>query len=388
MAESEITEDSAALDFERANGGKYLFNATRGQWLWWSGCIWQPDETSRVLDDIRSHCRGYGDPELQKLSKTRAVEGYCRTARVFARTHKDFDADPMLIGTPGGTVDLRTATLRASRPEDGISKSTSVAPAGGDPVRWPNFLLEATGDDLDFVRFLQQVAGYSLTGDIREHCLFFIYGDGGTGKSTYVNSLARIFGAYARIAPMDTFVASSFDRHPTELAMLAGSRLVTANETETGRKWAAARIKSLSGGDPISARFMREDFFTFAPTFKLLFVWNHAPNLQVVDEAMRRRFHVVPFDVKPKKKDPQLSDKLAMEDAQILHWAIQGCLDWQQNGLIVPKRVQEATGHYFSEQDLFTQWFAEKVVHLRDMKVCTSKAARQSDNQDETAGGG
>ena len=174
---------------------------------------------------------------------------------------------------------------------------------------------------------------------------------------------------------MDSFVASSFDKHPTDLAMLAGSRLVTANETETGRKWATARIKSLSGGDPISARFMRQDFFTYAPTFKLLFVGNHAPNLEVVDEAMLRRFHVVPFDVKPKVKDLDLPNKLAAEAPQILQWAIEGCLDWQRNGLIVPARVKEATGGYFSEQDLFAQWMNEKIARVPDMKVWTSKAA-------------
>ena len=371
----ELTEDSIALDFERLNRGNFLFNATRGQWLTWSGCIWKPDETAVVLDSIRLHIRTYQDPDFQKLSKAKAVEGYCRAARTFARTHEDFDADPMLLGSPGGTVDLRTGDVRPARPEDCISKSTTVAPAAGAPVRWLQFLAEATGNDDELVRFLQQIAGYALTGNIREHCLFFIYGDGGTGKSTYVNTLTKILGNYAQTAPMDAFVASTYDRHPTDLAMLAGSRLVTANETETGRAWAAARIKSLSGGDPISARFMRQDFFTYHPTFKLVFVGNHAPNLQVVDEAIRRRFHVVPFDVKPKVKDLDLANKLAAEGSQILRWAIDGCLDWQRNGLVVPKRVEEATGDYFTEQDLFAQWLNEMVTRVADMKCWIPKEA-------------
>ena len=371
----ELTEDLVALDFEGTNKGKFLFNATRDQWLYWGGTIWAPDETGLVPDTIREHCRGYGDPELQNLRTTKAVQGFCRAARCFARSHKDFDVDPMLLGTPGGTVDLRTGALRTPRPEDCISKSTTVVPAAGDPTRWLQFLAEATGDDAEFIRFLQQIAGYGLTGEIREQCLFFIYGDGGTGKSTYVNTLAKLLGSYARIAPMDSFVASTYDKHPTDLAMLEGSRLVTANETETGRKWATARIKSLSGGDPISARFMRQDFFTYSPTFKLLFVGNHAPNLEVVDEAMLRRFHVVPFDVKPKVKDLDLPNKLAAEAPQILQWAIEGCLDWQRNGLIVPARVKDATGGYFSEQDLFAQWMSEKIVQVPDLKVSTPKAA-------------
>jgi putative DNA primase/helicase len=369
----EPTEDAVARDFERANDGKFLFNATRGQWLSWNGVIWEPDETGLLQDSIRMHCRCYGDPNLQELRKTRAVEGYCRAARIFARTNKQFDADPMLLGTPAGTVDLRTGKLTPSRPEDHISKSTLVAPAEGTPTRWLAFLHEATGGDEETVRFLKQIAGYSLTGDIREQRVFFIYGDGGTGKSTYVNTIQTILGGYARIAPMDSFVSSSFDKHPTDLAMLVGARLVTANETETGRKWATARIKSLSGGDPITARFMRQDFFTYQLTFKLVFVGNHAPNLEVVDQAMRRRFCVVPFDVKPKVVDPRLAEQLRAEAPQILQWAIEGCLDWQQNGLILPERVQEATGSYFVEQDLFEQWINEKTVRSRDMKVSTAK---------------
>jgi putative DNA primase/helicase len=120
---------------------------------------------------------------------------------------------------------------------------------------------------------------------------------------------------------------------------------------------------------------MRQDFFTYSPTFKLLFVGNHAPNLEVVDEAMLRRFHVVPFDVKPKAKDRDLPNKLAAEAPQILQWAIEGCLDWQRNGLIVPARVKDATGGYFSEQDLFAQWMSEKIVQVPDLKVSTPKAA-------------
>jgi putative DNA primase/helicase len=161
------------------------------------------------------HCRRCG-PNLQELRKTRAVGGYCRTARTFARSQKEFDADPMLLGTPGGTVDLRTGKLTPSRPEDHISKSTVIAPAEGTPTRWLAFLarrLEAMRSSSAF----SSKSPYSLTGDIREQLVFFIYGDGGTGKSTYVNTIQAIQGSYARIAPMDSFVSSSFDKHPTDL---------------------------------------------------------------------------------------------------------------------------------------------------------------------------
>src|SRR6201993_1417127 len=142
---------------------------------------------------------------------------------------------------------------------------------------------------------------------------------------------------------MATFAASTNDKHPTDLAMRAGARLVTASETEEGRPWAEARIKALTGGDPISARFMRRDFFTYVPTFKLIVIGNHKPVLHNVDEAAKRRFNIVPFILKPATPDRELEQKLMQEAPAILQWMIEGCLDWLQNGLVPPQLVLEAT---------------------------------------------
>src|SRR6266850_943776 len=140
---------------------------------------------------------------------------------------------------------------------------------------------------------------------------------------------------------METFTASLNDRHPTDLAMLRGARLVTASETEEGRAWAEARIKQLTGGDRIAARFMRQDFFQYSPEFKLLVIGNHKPTLHNVDDAARRRFNIVPFIFKPAKPDHKLEQKLLAEAPAILQWMIDGCLDWQNNGLIRPAVVLE-----------------------------------------------
>jgi putative DNA primase/helicase len=247
--------------------------------------------------------------------------------------------------------------------EDFITKKTAVVPA--DPLRgdgcplWLDFLNQATQGDQDLIRFMQQIAGYALTGDIREHALFFIYGPGGNGKGVFVNTITKVLGDYATTAAMDTFTASQSDRHPTDLAKLKGARLVTASETEEGRAWAESRIKALTGGDRISARFMRQDFFEFDPAFKLLIVGNHKPVLRNVDEAARRRFNMIPFIHKPERPDKQLEEKLKPEWPGILRWMIDGCLDWQQHGLIRPAVVKEATAEYFSEQDSVHQWIEE-----------------------------
>jgi putative DNA primase/helicase len=210
------------------------------------------------------------------------------------------------------------------------------------------------------VRFLQQWCGYSLTGDVREHALLFVFGAGGNGKSVFLNTVLGILGDYATTAGMDTFSASRSDRHPTDLAALRGARFVSASESEEGRPWAEARIKAMTGGDRIAARFMRRDFFSYRPQFKLTIVGNHKPVLRNVDEAARRRFNIVPFDHTPAQPDRQLEEKLKAEWPAILGWMILGCADWQQNGLLRAEKVVTATEAYFSEQDIFGQWLEDE----------------------------
>jgi putative DNA primase/helicase len=224
---------------------------------------------------------------------------------------------------------------------------------------WLKFLIEATGGNQELIRFLQQWLGYCLTGSIREHALIFVYGPGGNGKTVFLEVTTKIIGDYATTAAMETFTASKNDRHPTDLAMLRGARLVTASETEQGHAWAEARIKTLTGGDRVTARFMRQDFFQYDPQFKLTIIGNHKPVLRNVDEAMRRRLNMVPFVIKPSLIDRQLEEKLLAEAPGILQWMIEGCLDWQANGLVRPKVVLAATDDYFSEQDVFGQWLED-----------------------------
>ena len=192
----------------------------------------------------------------RKAAFAGAVERFARADPAFAVTAEIWDRDPWLLGTPGGTVDLRTGELRPAKQEDGITRSTAVVPApAADCPLWLKFLDETFGNDAALIAFAQRWAGYSLTGLTREHALVFGYGSGGNGKSVYVNVHVGIAGDYATTASMDVFIASHGDRHPTDLAMLRGARVVTASETEEGRQWAESRIKQLTGGDLISARF-------------------------------------------------------------------------------------------------------------------------------------
>jgi putative DNA primase/helicase len=361
-----VTEDSAAVEFVSLHGENLRYCHDSGAWYRWNGNIWQKDRTGLAYQWARELARRLsedsGETARYKIAKTTfasGVEKFAKVDPVVAVNIEFWDSNPLLLGTPDGTVDLRSGTLRPSFRDDGITKSTLVAPANAECPRWVQFLDETTGGDVDLIRFLQQWCGYALTGLTSEHALVFVYGPGGNGKSVFLNIVTAILQEYAGVAAMDTFTASKSEKHPTDLAMLRGARLVTASETEEGRAWAESRIKQMTGGDPITARFMRQDFFTFTPQFKLTIVGNHKPVLRNVDDAARRRFLIVPFERKPVSPDRELEAKLLNEAPAILQWMIQGCMDWQANGLIKPASVLAATEEYFSDQDLFVHWLEE-----------------------------
>jgi P4 family phage/plasmid primase-like protien len=255
---------------------------------------------------------------------------------------------------------------REQRPEDYCTKATTVdANPNADCSLWRAFLLRIMGGDQAMVDYLQRVCGYCLTGLVTEHVMFFCYGTGANGKSTFAGVITGILGTgpsgYAAVAPISTFTASSQEQHPTDLAMLQGVRCVIAQETEEGRSWATAKLKMMTGGDPITARFMRQDFFTYTPQFKIMILGNHKPALHNVDEAIRRRFHLIPFTVTipEAERDPKLPEKLKAEHPAILAWMIEGCLKWQEQGLNPPAKVLDATTAYLADEDSVGAWMAE-----------------------------
>ena len=363
----ELTEDGVALAFTARHGDALRYCHQTGEWFYWTGAIWQQQKTKLAYSWARRTCRdaAKGLPvndraRVGKAAFAAAVERFAQSDETLAVTVDRWDRDPFLLGTPGGTVDLRTTELRPAVRSDYITKATAVTPAAvPDCPLWEAFLNQTTAGDAGLIRFLRQWCGYSLTGDTREHALLFGFGPGGNGKSVFLNTVASIMGDYARTAAMETFTASQGDRHPTDLAMLRGARLVCASETEEGRAWAETRIKQLTGGDTIAARFMRQDFFEFRPQFKLTVIGNHKPVLRNVDDAARRRFNVVPFLHKPANPDRELEAKLRAEWPAILRWMIEGALDWQMNGLVRPAIVTDATAEYFEAQDHFSRWLAE-----------------------------
>jgi hypothetical protein len=221
------------------------------------GHRWRVEDTLAAFDEARKLCRAAGDADAKVVA---AVVTLARSDRRLAATSEQWDRDKWLLGTPDGVIDLKTGRLRPSLPEDYITKVTTVAP-GGDCPLWRQFLARVTGGDTELEKFLQRVCGYALTGDTSEDALFFFYGTGANGKSVFLRTIAGILGDHHTTASMEMFTVTNSERHPTDLADLRGARLVTAIETEEGKRWDEAKIKALTGGDRIKARFMRQDFF-------------------------------------------------------------------------------------------------------------------------------
>ena len=364
-----LTHDRVALAFAEAMAEGLRYCHHSGGWYAWDAVYWRRDETLMALHVVRELARqlSKGLTKASALKEARSV-GFARSVEKFASsdprlavTSAHWDQDPYLMGTPEGTLDLRTGLVRAPDAADGISKLAAMAPARMPTPIWDSFLAQTFKGDEDLIAFNQRWFGYGLTGDTREHALWFGSGSGGNGKGVMLNTIHWLMGDYSRVAPMDMFTAKAHDSHPTELAMLRGARLVTASETEEGRAWAESRIKQLTGGDPISARFMRENHFTYQPQFKLSLIGNHNPRLKNIDDAMRRRFNLVPFRnvVAKADQDQHLQEKLKAEGAGIMQWLVDGCLAWQRGGLQPAAAVRAATDKYFSEQDLVGQWLAE-----------------------------
>jgi putative DNA primase/helicase len=350
-----------------------VFEHRQKRWYVEKDGIWYIDEVGQTVRDAQEICKTAGGRSFETLKKRKAVEEIARSAPGIGVITDIFDRNPYVLGTPVGYVDLHTGRPMAPDPSLFITMSTMVAPDESCPIpQWTAFLNQVTGGDPGVARLLQQWLGYSLTGDTREQKLAFVYGPGGNGKSVLMHTAADILGTYAHRANPVTFATG--ERHSTEIAAMRGKRFVYCSETERGQTWAAGRIKDITGGDKLRARFMRQDEFEFQPEFKLIVSGNDEPQIESVDQAMRRRFFVIPFDqqFEGSNQDSHLKEKLKREWPGILHWMIQGCLDWQQNGLVIPERVRSATEKYFERQDVFSQWLEERTVRgagLQDPRI-------------------
>jgi len=365
-----LSDEALALAFAGLNLETLRHCAKLNRWYQWDSCRWVPTEKKEEVTQARSMLRQIATdlgprPDAKKVASNATVKNVLNLATAdekLAVAQSELDADPWVLNSPEGTIDLHTGEIRAHRREDLITKTTAVTPRG-ECARWLVFLDEVTGGDQELARFLQRVAGYGLTGSVREHAFFFFYGPGGNGKGVFVDTIRDVLGGYGRVATIDSFLDSKHPQHPTDLASLVGARFVTTSEPSAGVSWDEGKVKRITGGAPIAARFMRGDFFEFSPEFKLVVEANNPPKFRKVDTAVRRRLHVIPFNIcfggdRPADKD--LGVRLRSEWPGILSWAVAGCQAWQERGLDPPAAVKAATEVYLEDEDTLGQWLEER----------------------------
>jgi putative DNA primase/helicase len=382
-------------------------------WMVWEGGCWRPDtgqvqekaiEVARSVREEAQEAWSLGAKTEAKLLERHArrseqagsIGNMLRLAsshREVVATHGRLDANPMLLGCPNGTVDLRTGELREAARDDLITRQTLTHfDAQAQCPTFERFLGEVLGGDADLVEYVRRCIGYSLTGLTTEQCLFFLHGSGRNGKGTLVELLLEMLGGpasleasaaereerngYAKTADFTTFLEQRNSGPRDDLAALRGARLVAASEPTAGRRLDEGFVKSITGGDAVTARFLYGQLFTFRPEFKLWLSANHKPGIRGTDHGIWRRIKLIPFNVtfttaSEREKglegppvDKKLPGKLRKELPGILAWAVRACLDWQVDGLCEPAVVQKATEAYRSDMDLLGQFIADRCVVL------------------------
>ncbi len=374
------TEDALALEFSRRHP-HWRYTAEWARWHHYGAerALWVHDSRLRHLSLVREIVRGIAPERLHRAAAVAGIASLARSNPGVSMSADEWDSSIWLLGTPGAVIDLRTgeAVPDPMAAHCTMQASCPAAPPGTPAPIWQRFLERITRHDPELIGYLQRIAGYGLCGSDREQCLFFAYGPGGNGKGVFMNTLTAIAGSYGHVASGDLLLAAAGERHPTDMASLRGRRFVTASELRPGARWDEQRLKSLTGGDPITARFMRCDEFTFRPQFTLMISGNHRPSFAGVDEAIRRRLRLIPFAqcIPEAERDPDLPEKLCAEYPAILRWMIDGCIAWQRDGLTTPASVREASAQYLESEDALGQFITDCIqVFVPSMRIHTSRA--------------
>jgi putative DNA primase/helicase len=334
----------------------------------WDGSRWRRDLRLRQFDDVRRYCHGRGilatsAPDTKRVQTAKVVAAVVTLMRADQRIvalPDEFDADRMMLNTPSGIVNLRTLDI-VPHARQLVTKRAGIAPSFDEPTRWLQFLADVFEGDDETIAFMRRLCGYLLTGEVSEQIVIFMHGKGANGKSTMLDVLLYILGDYALKVPAAMLMAQRNERHPTDVAQLAGVRVAVANEISQGAHWDEARIKELSGDIRITARFMRQDFFQFDATHTFLVSGNSRPRFRVMDHAMRRRLVLVPFRrrFEGAARDLDMLAKLKAEASAILGWMAIGASLWAEDGLQIPASIRKASNDYCDAMDTFALWLAE-----------------------------
>ncbi|MDY6986956.1 MAG: phage/plasmid primase, P4 family [Thermodesulfobacteriota bacterium] len=385
-----LTEFGNAERLVAQHGEDVRYCHTWGKWLIWDGIRWKVDVTGEMKRRAKQTVRQIYHEASQQAEEAdrkniakyaiksesntmiKSMLSLAQSEVGIPVTPDEFDADPMLLNCLNGTLDLQRGVLLAHNRDHLITKLAPVEydPQGTRPM-WGDFLTRIMGGNQELISFLQRAIGYCLTGLTTEQALFFLFGTGANGKSTFLEILRCLLGDYAQQTDFETFLVQKYATIRNDLAKLKGARMVSAVEVDSGKRLAEVLVKQITGGDTISARFLHKEFFEFKPEFKVLLAANHKPQIRGTDYAIWRRIRLIPFTVTipEDEQDKELPTKLKEELPGILAWAVEGCLQWQKDGLKCPADVKAATEQYKDEMDLLRGFLDDKCLLDENLKA-------------------
>ncbi len=357
--------------FLKAYGDSIRYCITWNKFLVWNGTNWDVDTRGRVAERcvkfIHQMYRGLrviDDRQLQaafekhlikseSFRRIQALEGLLKISEEIKVEDFELDTNNYFFNVDKYTLNLKTMRVVDPNQKHLITKKSNfIFEKGADCPTWKMFLLQIFNKDLNLIKFIQKAMGYALSGDVSEQCLFILWGTGANGKSTFLNVLQHLFGDYACSTMIETFMKKNSEQS-NDLARLKGARLVTTSEIEQGRQISESLIKSVTGEDSLTARFLYGEYFSFKPTFKIFMATNHKPKIRGADNGIWRRIKMIPFNVTipPEQRDKNLTEKLIAENSGILNWLLRGYAMWQKEGLEEPKAIREANAEYRMDMD-------------------------------------
>jgi len=391
----QFTDSTNAMRLVKEHGRDIRYNAAWKKWVVWNGKHWEMDEGGVLIHEkglemvrnIYDELKKTADyRERMDIEKAAMMSESVRRRKAFVEAATwvsvlrvktdELDRNPWLLNVKNGTIDIQSGEFREHRQEDMITKIANVDydPAADCPM-WKKFVREIMDYKADIIKFVQTVAGWSLSGDISEQAMFILYGTGANGKSTFLNTIMYLLGDYAIATPTETFMKKSGDNYSNDVARLRGTRFVTTTEVEQGRRLSEPLIKKITGNDEMTARFLYGEFFNFKPTFKIFMATNHKPVIKGTDHGIWRRIKLIPFmtRIPEEKQDKHLELKLREEASGILNWLLEGIANWKQERLKTPKAILFATDEYRGEMDVIGNFITEKCDQKKEMAILLKK---------------
>lgn len=371
----EMSDDGNATALINEYGNRLRYCTDRGRWLAWNGHTWdwQPASGGRAREYAKDIGRALPNSNDYAAHKRRTLSAKGTTDMLTQAatdprvtiTQDQLDAHPWELNTPAGILDLTTGKLTPANPARLHTRTTRHAPnPNADPTLWDTFLTD-TFNDAELTAYMQRLIGYSVVGQVREHILPFAHGSGGNGKGVFLEALMQVLGDYATTSPNGFLMATNYAAHTTEIARLSGARMVLCSEVNETDRFDEAKVKLLTGGDTLTARYMRQDDFTFTPTHQLWLMGNHKPAVHSGGRSFWRRLRLIPFEheVPEHQIIDGLQDILATDHGEaLMNWIAAGAAAYHQHGLQAPGSVGEATKQYAADVDTVGRFLTEETT--------------------------